>query len=92
MPAVHFKVYGQVQGVGFRYFVLEKAKHFHLKGWIMNHPEGSVEGVLQGSPDEVSSVLSFIAKGPPGAFVTSIKEKTIPENPGLSQFSIKSQL
>jgi len=39
---VGFKVHGRVQGVGFRYFVLECAQNLGLQGWVHNEYDGTV--------------------------------------------------
>jgi hydrogenase maturation protein HypF len=40
MKSYHIHIEGQVQGVGFRPFVLNKAKAFGLTGWVSNDVDG----------------------------------------------------
>lgn len=55
----HFeiRVYGRVQGVGFRYGATRQARRLNLKGWVENLPDGSVRTAVQG--DE-KSCMDFI--------------------------------
>ncbi len=41
-------VRGRVQGVGFRYFVVQKAQTFGLRGYAHNDSNGDVKVVAQG--------------------------------------------
>ena len=43
---VHFT--GRVQGVGFRYFVMNAAEELGLTGWVRNRRDGSVEVLAEG--------------------------------------------
>ncbi len=46
--AIYIKVYGIVQGVGFRALVKRWAKEMDLKGYVRNLPDGSVEIHVEG--------------------------------------------
>ena len=39
----HIFFYGRVQGVGFRYYAVQKANQLGLTGWVKNLYDGSVE-------------------------------------------------
>ena len=41
-------VSGNVQGVGFRYFVMSVAKELGLTGWVRNLYDGNVQVVAEG--------------------------------------------
>lgn len=43
MVAKHLIISGRVQGVGFRYFSQETATRYHIKGWVRNLNDGTVE-------------------------------------------------
>src|SRR3972149_1782211 len=45
---LHAYVTGRVQGVGYRFFVLETAHDLSLVGWARNLPDRRVEGVAEG--------------------------------------------
>jgi acylphosphatase len=65
-------VSGQVQGVGYRWFVRGLARAAGLVGRARNLPDGRVEVVLEGDDDAVAHVLAAL-DGPraPGS-VTSV--------------------
>ena len=51
---------GRVQGVGFRYTTQATAKDFRVFGWVRNLPEGRVELLAEGEPQEVTAFLARI--------------------------------
>lgn len=57
-------VRGRVQRVGYRDFVDSYAKKHHHTGWIKNNSDGTVELVLQGTPDALKSAIETIGQGP----------------------------
>jgi len=46
---LHAFVKGRVQGVGFRYFVLQSVEGLDLTGWVRNLYDGLVEVVAEGA-------------------------------------------
>src|SRR5437660_11118328 len=50
-------VAGYVQGVGFRYFVVEKAQRLGLHGYVRNQTNGDVEVVAQGTRPALENLL-----------------------------------
>lgn len=62
----HYKVYGRVQGVGYRKsvwsFVEKKAKG--LKGFVRNCEDGTVEIVAQGDEAILKALEEFCYQGP----------------------------
>ncbi|MEJ7705167.1 MAG: acylphosphatase [Geodermatophilaceae bacterium] len=68
-------VHGQVQGVGFRWWVRARALELRLTGWASNLPDGRVEVIAQGSRRGCDSLLAAI-RGPatPGR-VTRVVEQ-----------------
>lgn len=72
--ALHCVVYGRVQGVGFRFFVVEEAERLGLTGWVRNRPDGrSVELVAEGARAKLEELRRLIAVGPPGAWVERVE-------------------
>jgi acylphosphatase len=64
---------GRVQGVGFRYATLERARSRGLAGWVRNNPDGTVEAVFEGSPEAVGALLAWCRLGPAGARVDEVR-------------------
>ena len=62
--AHRLRVYGRVQGVGFRAFVYREAKLAGCGGWVRNRIDGSVEAVVWGDDDSVDALLKRIEEGP----------------------------
>ena len=89
MSDLHVRVTGVVQGVGFRWFVREKARRLGLSGWVRNLADGSVEVVAAGDPGQIDLLLGELKKGPPGAIVDAVQpEGKAPEHPLNSPFGI----
>jgi acylphosphatase len=63
---------GHVQGVFFRNSVQRLAAQRNVAGWVRNRPDGSVEAVFEGEPDDVEALVEFCRRGPRGAHVESI--------------------
>ena len=62
--AHRLRIYGRVQGVGFRAFVYREAKLAGCSGWVRNRIDGSVEAVVWGDDDSVDALLKRIEEGP----------------------------
>jgi acylphosphatase len=69
---LHATVTGRVQGVSFRYFVLEKADQLDLTGWVRNRWNGSVEVMAEGKRQNLEHLLLALRKGPPMASVEDV--------------------
>ena len=71
---------GRVQGVGFRWFVLNNAQALGIRGWVSNTWEGDVEVVGLASSETIGTLDALLRKGPPGAHVTGITTEDVPHN------------
>lgn len=65
-------VKGAVQGVGYRYFVLEHAGKLQLNGWVENLPDGGVRVVAQGEENDLLQLLELLKQGPRHALVQNV--------------------
>ena len=63
---------GLVQGVNYRWFVLENAKEMSLRGWVRNLPDGRVEVEIEGEKQAVDKLIEAMRKGPMMAHVTGV--------------------
>ncbi len=72
---------GQVQGVGFRWFVWEQARRFGLTGYVRNLPDGTVEMELQGSPETLAFALQTIREGRRPIHVEQLTVSDLPVRP-----------
>ena len=67
-------VYGRVQGVYFRYFVLSTARGLGLKGYVRNLGSGdAVEAQAEGEKPQLDTLLEQLKTGPPGARVERVE-------------------
>lgn len=66
-------VYGTVQGVTFRWSTSDLAREHGLKGWVRNLPDGRVEAVFQGKPQDVNQLVKWCHQGPERAKVEKVE-------------------
>lgn len=71
---------GRVQGVGFRYFVQDRALELGLRGWVRNLPDGSVEAAAAGPPEALDRLEARLRQGPARARV----DRMVPFEPPKS--------
>jgi acylphosphatase len=62
-------VRGQVQGVGFRVFIRDRARQLALTGWVRNRADGSIEVVAEGEHKRLQQLVVLCNNGPPEAIV-----------------------
>ena len=81
-------VYGFVQGVGFRFAVERAARSRGVSGWVRNRPDGAVEAVFEGEPEDLDALVAFCRQGPRGADVERVDVRN--ESPkGLAGFHVR---
>lgn len=80
-PAIlrRLRVFGRVQGVGYRAALAHEAQALGLAGWVRNRTDGSVEALLLGDETTVLDLLDWSRRGPPHAAVSHI-EVELPDN------------
>lgn len=83
-------VVGRVQGVGFRYWVLERARALRLAGWVANQPDGSVRCVAEGPDHGLQRLLRSLEEGPAMSRVDSVAELWSPATGEFDGFRIRS--
>ncbi len=69
----HLHIFGQVQGVGFRYRFIEQAQGLGISGWVRNRRGGSVEAMIAGTPEAVEALIAWARLGPPAAQVERVE-------------------
>ena len=74
MAQLSVTVYGRVQGVYFRYSVLNKARGLGLKGYVRNLGCGdALEVQAEGEKPQLNKLLEQLKTGPPGAQVKRVE-------------------
>ncbi|MFL1460866.1 acylphosphatase [Roseococcus sp. DSY-14] len=84
--ARRIRIAGQVQGVGYRDWLVGVARAHGLAGWVRNRRDGTVEALLAGDTPGIQAVLLACRRGPPLARVESIEE-TLAEDPAEPGFA-----
>lgn len=57
------RVYGRVQGVGFRYRAGHAADAVGVCGWVRNDPDGAVSMEIQGTEAQIDQVFEMVSRG-----------------------------
>jgi len=87
MVAKHIIFVGRVQGVGFRFTAYHIANRHQLTGFVRNLPDGSVEMLAQGQPQDIGDFLEDVKND----FAGYIRETRIDEvspDPKYTDFRI----
>lgn len=87
--ARRFLVRGRVQGVGFRWFVEREAHILQIAGWVRNNPDGSVEVLAMGRPEQLCGLRIRLQEGPRAARVDDVEESVAEPVAGLDSFQVR---
>ena len=83
-------VHGRVQGVGFRFFVLQQAVALGLTGWVRNLEGGTaVEVLAEGETASLQELLAALHDGPNAAYVRDVKVHYSPATGEFPDFDIR---
>lgn len=80
----HYMVRGRVQGVGFRWFVHREAAELGLRGWVRNTPDGQVEVLAAGAPEDLAELALALKKGSRGSRVDAVVQHELAEEEAAS--------
>jgi acylphosphatase len=83
------RVFGRVQRVGYRRFVLDSAQELGLSGYVRNEKDGSVTVLVQGDDAVVEKFIQMLKTPPQPAYVRSVEIKEVKPKPRLKHFTIK---
>jgi acylphosphatase len=72
------RVRGQVQGVGYREACVRRSRQLGVTGWVRNRMDGSVEVMLQGSPEQLAVMCAWLGEGMSAALVDELEVTEIP--------------
>ena len=61
-----------MQGVGFRWFVVEAASGLGIVGWVRNREDGNVEIWAEGPDAALGQLVDEVSRGPRHARVDSV--------------------
>jgi acylphosphatase len=86
MIAWKLTIRGRVQGVGYRYAMVDAARALGVSGWVRNRRDGSVEALVQGEAAAVEKLTSWCRRGPPASRVTAVATADAVLDPALVGF------
>ncbi|MDP2659562.1 MAG: acylphosphatase [Dehalococcoidia bacterium] len=86
---LHAVVRGRVQGVGFRYFAVERAEALNLSGQVRNLKGGAVEMVAEGKREALESFLQDLWRGPSSAQVEGVEAHWGPSTGSFRGFEVR---
>lgn len=81
-------VRGRVQGVGYRYFVAERARDLRLVGTVRNLRNGGVQVVAEGEEGALEALLVSLRQGPGMSHVDDVVVVWRPASGEFTTFSI----
>ncbi|MCD6566700.1 MAG: acylphosphatase [Bacteroidales bacterium] len=72
---VHYsiQIFGRVQNVGFRYFVVTKAGEYQINGTVKNEADGTVVVEAEGAKEQLDIFLADLENGPGWARIDDVK-------------------
>jgi len=85
---LHGVIKGDVQGVGFRFFMIRRAQALGLTGWVKNRDDGVVEFVAEGRRQDLQQLEQAARDGPQMARVTAVEVNWSEATGNLSRFDI----
>ncbi len=89
MRRIKILISGRVQGVYFRLFTQNKAKHFAIKGSVRNLPDGRVEIIAEAERAIMEKFIKWCHRGPITARVDHVEIIELPIDEVLTTFEIK---
>lgn len=86
--AIHARVTGHVQGVGYRQGCRQTARSLGLDGWVRNRSDGSVEVFAQGQADSIDALVTWLWSGSSAARVSGVESDSVAPDSTLRDFFI----
>jgi len=81
---------GDVQGVGFRWFIVREAAQLGLVGWVANLPDGTVRLEAEGERRALDRLVALVRRGPAGADVEGVATSELRPLGTESAFSVRA--
>ena len=89
MGIKRYRISGQVQGVGYRYFVWREAQALGLDGWVRNCADGTVEALFDASEGDHAVIRRLLEEGPRFSRVSAVESIDEPDRSVPSGFDIR---
>ena len=89
MIRAEITISGIVQGVGFRYFVMQKAKIYGIKGFVKNLGNGKVYCEAESKKNILHDFIKELHIGPPMSRVTDVRVYEFYELKNYKKFEVR---
>ena len=89
MPCKELIARGRVRGVGFRWFVMQRAIRHQVTGYVQNKTDGSVYIIACGEDVKLTRFIEQVRSGTYYAVVESLEEAIIEHCGDFDEFSIR---
>ncbi|MBU3820388.1 MAG: acylphosphatase [Candidatus Faecalibacterium intestinavium] len=83
-----YRIWGQVQGVGFRYRAKYAAQQLDLAGWVENKDDGTVELEVQGRLEQIRKLFGMI-QASDYIQITGMRQEDLTPDPYARGFSVR---
>jgi len=83
------RVFGRVQGVGYRAWVIRIASGAGLTGWVANEAGGTVRCVAEGAPADLTDLLAALRRGPASASISNVAAMWSAATGEFDDFSVR---
>jgi acylphosphatase len=83
------EIFGDVQGVGFRFFAERHARQLGLEGFVRNRYDGAVEVEAEGPAAALEQFLNELRRGPRLARVQDVRVNWTPYRGDLGPFGVR---
>ncbi|VAW24950.1 hypothetical protein MNBD_BACTEROID01-82 [hydrothermal vent metagenome] len=80
---------GRVQGVGYRFFAVDKAKGLNLAGYAQNKEGGDVFVVAEGEEEDIRAFLDWLKIGPQLSTVNKVITNWFDISNCFTDFTVK---
>ncbi len=89
MKRVELRIYGEVQGVGFRFFAEAQAQKTRVTGFAQNRPDGTIQVVAEGEEKNIVEFVKLVSRGPAFAKVTRVIKASPPARGEFIGFRVR---
>ncbi|MCO4762570.1 MAG: acylphosphatase [Myxococcales bacterium] len=86
---VHATISGALAGTSFRSMIRRQAEKLSITGWVIQHPDGELEGVFNGSERSVRVFLNWCERGPMAEAVSGVVSTPQPREAFMG-FSVRT--
>lgn len=86
---LNIRVYGDVQGVGFRYAAQQRARELGVTGFAKNDADDSLYIEAEGNEDSLKKLLAWCKEGPSYATIEKVESEFGEELKKFKEFEIE---